>query len=349
MNKLLILSCLTLMVALMSACSSGKSDKKMSNKKNKDLPPVEGFIVTPSVLSESISVSGTIKPFEETVLMPEVTGRVVSINLPEGKLVKKGTLLVKLFDGDLQAQLHKATTQLKIVEQLQKRQSELLKVEGISKTDYDQTLLQVASIKNDIEVYNVMIRKTEVLAPYDGTIGLRNISIGAIVTQATSLATIRAQKQLKLDFSVPSKYSSEIKQGTKISFTSQGNDEKYVASVMATEEGVESATRNLKVRAIVNNKRSALIPGEYASVEIKLKDKIGALMVPSQSIIPQERTKQLIVVKNGKSKFVDITTGIRKEALVEVLTGIHSGDTVVTTGILFIKPKAKLKFSKVVK
>jgi membrane fusion protein (multidrug efflux system) len=331
----------------MSACGSGKSGKKTSDKQSKEVPPVEGFIVKPSVLSESIPVSGTVKPFEETVLMPEVTGRVVKINLPEGKLVKKGTLLVKLFDGDLQAQLHKATTQLKIVEQLQNRQSELLKVEGISKTDYDQTLLQVASIKNDIEVYKVMIQKTEVLAPYDGTIGLRNISVGAIVTSSTALATIRAQAQLKLDFSVPSKYSSEIHQGTKIKFTIQGKDEKYDAAVMATEEGVESTTRNLKVRAIISSKSDALIPGEYASVEIKLKDITGALMIPSQSIIPQERTKQVIIVKNGKAQFKDITTGIRKEATVEVLTGIHAGDTIVTTGILFIKPKAKLKFSKV--
>lgn len=347
MNKLLNLTCLALIVALMSACGSGKSDKKKSDKKGKDVPPVEGFIVKPTVLSESITVSGTVKPFEETVLMPEVTGRVVKINLPEGKLVKQGTLLVKLFDGDLQAQLHKATTQLKIVEQLQKRQSELLKVEGISKTDYDQTLLQVSSIKNDIEVYKVMIQKTEVLAPYDGTIGLRNISIGAIVTPATALATIREQQKLKLDFSVPSKYSSEIHQGTKISFTIQGQDKKYDAAVMATEGGVQSTTRNLNVRAVVSNRSNDLIPGEYASVEIRLKDVNGALMVPSQAIIPQEQTKQVIVVKNGKAKFFDVTTGIRKEALVQILTGIHGGDTVVTTGILFIKPKAKLKFSKV--
>ncbi len=332
----------------MSACGSGKADKKKSDKRNKEVPPVEAFVVHPSVLSESISVSGTIKPFEETVLMPEVTGRVVKINLPEGKLVKKGTLLVKLFDGDLQAQLHKATTQLRIVEQLQKRQSELLNVEGISKTDYDQTLLQVASIKNDIEVYKVQIQKTEVLAPYDGTIGLRNISVGAIVTSATALATIRAQKQLKLDFSVPSKYSSEIHTGTKITFTIQGNDEKYDASVMATEEGVESTTRNLKVRAVIAKKSDALIPGEYASVEIKLKDINGALMIPSQAIIPQERTKQVILVKNGKAKFSDVITGNRKEATVQILTGIQAGDTIATTGILFIKPKAKLKFSKVV-
>jgi membrane fusion protein (multidrug efflux system) len=268
------------------------------------------------------------------------------INLPEGKLVKKGTLLVKLFDDDLQAQLHKANTQLKIIEQQQKRQSELLKVAGISQTDYDQTTLSLASVKNDIEIDNVMIRKTEIIAPFDGTIGLRNISIGAIVTPTTILATIREDQKLKLDFSVPSKYSSEVNVGTKLKFTIQGKDQQYDASVMASEKGIDALTSNLKVRSIVSGKSSELLPGEFANIDLKLKQKDHALMIPSQSVIPQELTKQVIIVKNGKAKFVTITTGIRREDNVEVLTGLEPGDTIVTTGILFIKPESKVRLLK---
>ena len=93
--------------------------------------------------------------------------------------------------------------------------SELMKVNGISQLDYDQSVLQVHSIKADIEVLKVQIRKTEVHAPFDGVIGLRNISLGAEVTPSTSLATIRAVKQLKLDFSVPEKYSTQVKPGQR--------------------------------------------------------------------------------------------------------------------------------------
>lgn len=344
--KLLNLLCLALLVTLICSCKSGKSDKKKSGDKQKENPPVEWTIVKPSVLQETINVSGTLKPFEETTLQPEVSGRVVKINLPEGKYVRQGTLLVKLFDGDLQAQLHKATTQLKIIEQQQNRQSELLKVAGISQTDYDQTTLQLASIKNDIELYNVMIRKTEVIAPFDGTIGLRNVSIGAIVTPTTILATIRADKRLKLDFSVPSKYSNEINVGTKLEFSIQGKTEKYNASVMASEKGIESTTNNLKVRAIVANKPSSLLPGEFANIELKLKENDHALMIPTQAVIPQELNKQVIITENGKAKFVTITTGIRREDNVEVVNGLKPGDTLITTGILFIKPDSKIKLIK---
>ncbi|MGC1390659.1 MAG: efflux RND transporter periplasmic adaptor subunit [Bacteroidales bacterium] len=331
---------------IFNACKSGSSNNKTVNRQAAILR-VEGVIVTPSVLDQTISISGTLKPFEETVLMPEVAGRVVDLNLSEGGFAKKGTLLVKLFDGDLQAQLKKSKAQLELEEQIEKRQSELMKVSGISQLDLDQTILQINSIKADIEVLVVQINKTEVRAPFDGTIGLRNVSIGAQVTSSTALATIRDVKHLKLDFSVAEKYGSTIKPGFKVKFTVQGSDIKYDATVMATEQGIEAETRNLNVRAVVANNNTSLIPGASAHVDLRLNENNNALMVPTEAVIPQARTKQVIVAKNGKASFVTITTGIRTSSSVQVLSGINSGDTVVTTGILFLKPGAALKFSKV--
>jgi membrane fusion protein (multidrug efflux system) len=308
---------------------------------------VEGVIVKPSILEETIPISGTLKPFEETVLMPEVAGRVVDINLTEGGFVRQGTLLVKLFDGDLQAQLQKSEAQQQILEQTEKRQSELMKVNGISQLDFDQTVLQLNSIKADILVLKVLIRKTEVRAPFDGTLGLRNISIGAQITTATALATIRDVKHLKLDFSVPEKYSNKIKPGFKVKFTVQGDDKQYAATVFATEQGIQSDTRNLNGRAIVDGEIGTLVPGAFANVELRLNENKNALMVPTECIIPQERTKQIILARQGKATFVTIRTGTRTASAVEVLSGIKPGDTVVTTGILFLRPNAPLRFSKI--
>jgi membrane fusion protein (multidrug efflux system) len=273
---------------------------------------------------------------------------VIAINLPEGKLVKQGTLLVKLFDDDLQASLKKSKTQLEIAEQTQKRQNELIKISGISQSDYDQAVLQVNSINADIEILKVQIRKTEVRAPFDGVIGLRSVSVGAEVTPGTPLATIRSIQQLKLDFSVPEKYSATVKAGMKVKFSVQGDDTTYDAAVMATEEGIDVTTRNLKARAVVKNKDAALKPGAFANVDLELGKDTAALMVPTQAVIPMERSKQLIVAKNGKATFVTVKTGVRQASSVEVVEGIAAGDTVITTGLLLLKPGADLKFSKVV-
>jgi membrane fusion protein, multidrug efflux system len=329
-------------------CKSKADDKNIASKQTNTISDIEGFIVKPSAIDQIISISGTIKPMEETVLMPEVPGRVVLINLDEGKFVSQGTILIKLFDDDLQAQLHKAQAQLDLAEQTQVRQGELIKVNGISQLDYDQSVLQVHSIKADIEVLRVQIRKTEVHAPFDGVIGLRNISLGAEVTPTTSLATIRAVKQMKLDFSVPEKYSMQVRTGSKVQFTIQGNEKKYDATVMATEEGIDPGTRNLKVRALVKMDSASFVPGTFANVELRLNENKNALMVPTQAIIPRERDKQLIVARSGKAQFIKIKTRIRQESMIEVTEGIQAGDTVVTTGILFIKPGAGLKFAKVI-
>jgi membrane fusion protein (multidrug efflux system) len=347
MKKISLLkNILILPVAFLCLCSSGASKNLQPIKQG--IPAVEGFVVKPIVLEQTIAISGTLKPFEETVLMPEVAGRVVTINLQEGKSVKQGTLLVKLFDGDLQASLKKSTAQLELAEQTEKRQSELLKISGISRSDYDQSVLQIHSINADIEILKAQLRKTEVLAPFDGVIGLRTISIGAEVTPGMALATIRAVQQLKLDFSVPEKYSNQVKQGLKVKFSVLGDDAPHEATVIATEEGIDVATRNLKARAVVKNKDAALKPGAFANVELQLGENKNALMVPTQAVIPQERTKQLIIVKNGKAKFITVSTGVRQASNIEVLDGITAGDTVVTTGLLFLKPGSDLKFSKVV-
>ena len=348
-TRLISLFFAILIVTGIISCHSGSKNKNTKDKRPAVILSVEGYVVKPRLLSVTIQVSGTLLPFEETVLMPETSGRAIMVNLPEGNFVKKGTILVKLFDGELQAQLKKSQTQLQMAEQTEKRQKELLEVSGISKFDYDQTVFQVNSIKDDISLLNVQIGKTEMKAPFDGVIGLKNISIGAQATSSTAVATIRMVNRLKLDFSVPEKYSREIVPGKLLTFTVEGDSAKYTAVVMATEGGIESDTRNLKVRAVVDHVSPGLKPGAFATVELELGKHTNALLVPTQSIIPQARSKKLIVARDGKAEFITINTGIRQAAFIEVLNGIHSGDTVVTTGIVFLKPNADIKFSKVIK
>jgi len=331
----------------LGACNNGKNVKNQQNNKQNGPQVVEGTIVKPTLLQHSITVSGTVKSFEETVLMPDVSGRVVTLNLPEGQFIKKGTLLVKLFDGDLQATLRKLQTQLEIARQTKKRQTELLTVNGISELEYDQTTLQVNSISDDIEVLKAQISKTEVLAPYDGVIGLKNISIGAQVTPGTPLTTIRQTNQLKLDFSVPEKYIDEISEGKIVRFTIQGKDSSFSARIIAAEGGVEATTRNLRVRAVVSRQDPSLSPGVFATVEVPLAITPNALMIPTQAVIPSERNKKVIVARGGKAIFVTIETGTRNSQDIEVVSGLKAGDTIVTTGVLFLKPNSPLKFSKI--
>jgi membrane fusion protein (multidrug efflux system) len=308
---------------------------------------VEALVIQPSSISESVEVTGNVLPFELTELRPEISGRVVQLNIKEGAMVQKGTLLVKLFDGDLQAQLKKLQVQLQIAEKTEERQRELVKISGISQQDYDLSLLAVNNINADIELTKVNIDRTEIRAPYTGRLGLRYISPGAYISPSTIVTTISQVDQKKIEFSIPEKYSAQIRNGMEVRFSLTGSPKNYSAFVTATESAIEQNTRNLRIRATIKGNDSYLVPGNFAKVKVILGKNDRALMIPSQSIIPVARGKQVVVYRNGDVSFNTITTGLRDSSNVQVLNGLNPGDTLITTGLLFLRPDSKVKLTKI--
>jgi len=307
----------------------------------------DALIVSTQPLSADIEVPGTILANETTEIHPEISGRVVQLNVREGAFVGKGAMLAKLYDGDLQAQLRKLDVQLRIAEQTEARQEQLLKIQGISQQEYDLSLLQVNNLRADKDIVREAVRKTEVRAPFGGKLGLRNISQGAYVTPATIITTISQVSQLKIQFNVPEKYGSQLSKGQAINFTIDGSPKTFTANIIATEVMMDENTRSLAIRALVKNSDPALIPGVFAKVRILLGRNEEAILIPTIVVQPQGRKKLVYVYKGGKSIAVDITTGIRDSSHVQVLTGLNVGDTVITTGLLFLRPGADVKLKKI--
>lgn len=326
-------------------------EKKESSPQQAGGPPkqpallVEVLLAKTKVLSSNIEVPGTLLPNESTEIRPEVSGRLVQLNVKEGSFVNQGTLLAKLNDGDLQAQMRKLEVQLKIAEQTENRQGQLLKIQGISQQEYDISLLQVHNLKADMDIIAEEIRKTEIRAPFSGKLGLKNISPGAFITSATIITTIGQVNQLKIQFNVPEKYGSLLRIGQSISFTVDGSTKDFTAGILATETTIEENTRSLAVRALIKNGDPVLIPGAFAKVKIVLGKNEDAIMIPNNVIVPQGRKKQVYLFKNNKSIPVDIVTGVRDSTNIQVLSGLNVGDTVITTGLLFLRPGGDVKLS----
>lgn len=344
---------LTLSLSTLFLFSCGKSDQNPAapngaapGKAALSVTAVEGYVAKPSVLTERVTASGNLVPAEETELHPEASGRVVSLNLPEGRAVRKGELLLKIFDEDLKTQLKKLETQLKQAEITEQRLGELLKVKGVSQQEYDLAVLQTQTIRADMQLLQVNLSKTELRAPYDGVLGLRRISPGAYVTPATAITTLRSASALKLDFAVPEKYSQQLRIGQGLEFTVEGSAQKRTAKVQATEQRITEGSRDLQVRALVSDSKG-LLPGAFAEVSLALGNKAEALLIPSQAVIPQARDKKVILCKDGKAKFVLVKTGVRQAGMIEIIEGIQPGDTVCTTGMLFLRPDSGVTFSKV--
>lgn len=341
---------ITLQVFLLIGCASKENKIPASGNSKIQAPPppkVDAFIVKTSILSETLELPGTVVANETTEIHPEISGRMTYLNAIEGKVVSKGTLLAKIYDGDLRAQLNKLSVQLKVQEQTAKRYEALLKINGVSQQEYDMIVLQSSNIRADMAIVQSNIMRTEIRAPFSGTLGLRMVSPGAYISPQTILTTIRQNSALKLDFTVPEKFTSQLQPGQLVDFTSEGNTKTYKAKVIATESGVSADNRSLQVRALVTNNDGKILPGNFAKVKMSFKPDPNAIMIPSQAIIPQARGKKVVVYKNGDILFTDVTTGNRDSANVQILSGLKAGDTIITTGLMGLKPNGKVTLNKV--
>jgi membrane fusion protein (multidrug efflux system) len=336
---------LVLMSGYFLSCQQSKKGQTppSNNPGQQQTMVVQTLIAQPTKLSSDVEVPGSILAFEETEIHPEISGRIVRLNLPEGGNVAKGTLLAKLYDGDLQARMRKLEVQLKIADQTEKRQAELLKIQGISQQDYDLSLLSVQNLKADMDIVKEDIRKTEIRAPFTGKLGLKNVSPGAYVTPASVLTSISQIGQLKLEFNVPERYSNQLKKGMTIQFHVEGSSELHTATLLATQSSIEENTRSLTARALVKNSKHPITPGSFAKVKLVLGESSDALMVPNSAIVPQGRKKLLYVYNSGKANPVEVVTGVRDSTNVQIVEGVKAGDTVITSGILFLRPGMEVK------
>jgi membrane fusion protein, multidrug efflux system len=347
-NHFLLLLCFTVIAV---SCKSKKETTTQTKTSGKDRPPsrVDAFVVTPRMLSEDIEMPGSLIAAEETELHPEVSGRVTGIYFNEGAYVGQGQALVKLYDGDLQAQLAKLRVQLKVAKETEARYEALLKINGVSQQEYEVYKLSVNNILADISIVQTSIARTTLRAPFSGKLGLRNISIGAYVTPATTISTLRKVSQLKLEFTVPEKYGTNMKPGNLVQFTIEGGTDSYPARIIATENNIAEDTRSLRVRALVIKGDSKLIAGAFVKVQIEMGQDNAALMIPTQAVIPKARNKEVIVYRNGTANIEKVTTGIRDSSMVEITSGLKSGDTVLITGLLTTKQGSKVILNKVSK
>ncbi len=344
---------LVMVVVGIISCKSKSTEKKTTEttKGGKQQPPqkVDVIIAIPQKITESIEVPGTLTASETTEIHPEVSGRLIMLNVREGAYVGKGSVIAKIYDADLQAQLKKLQAQLNIANQTAGRLSQLLKIQGISRQDYDMAVLNSNNIRADIAIIKTNMTRTVVRAPFSGKLGLKEISVGAYVTPQTVITMIRKTSDLRLDFTLPEKYVSEAKPGAMVFFKVAGSEIRHAARIIATESGITENSRSLNIRSRVEGNDPSLIPGAFANVILDFSPNYTALMIPTQAIIPQARGKKLVVYKNGIATFTEVITGVRDSSNIQIISGINAGDTIVTTGLMSVKPNAKLVIKTFIK
>ncbi len=323
------------------------NDKLVGGERKVSLLPVEGVVLVPEALDNALIITGSIIANESLELKSEANGKITHINFKEGNRVQQGELLVQINDEEIRAQIEKQRYMQKLNKDNEYRQRQLLKKEAISQEEYDNSLNRLNTTISDIRLLEAQLQKTRVYAPFDGIIGLRYVSKGAYISPATTIATLYNNSPAKIEFAVPSRYSSQIEAGKKIRFTIENDTSRiFEGAVYAVEPRINEETRTLKLRALADNSKGALLPGQFVKVDLILNSKSNALLIPTQAVIPGQSGQKVFIANKGKAKEVAIQTGTRTNLKIEVLSGLHQGDTVIITGILQLRNELPIKVVK---
>jgi membrane fusion protein, multidrug efflux system len=294
---------------------------------------VSTIVVAPGRFVEAITSTGTLRAEESVELQAEISGKVTAINFTEGARVRRGDLLVKLNDAETRATLSGATYRQTLAKLREQRFAKLLEQGVARQEEYDTALNDVNIQKAQAELFEAQLAKTEIRAPFDGVVGLRYVSEGALINAATRVATLQRLDKLKIDFSVPEKYATRIRPGSPVTFTVAGGERSFKGTIYAFDPRIDSVTRTVVIRAVALNTEGKLLPGAFATIALTLQEVENAILVPSVAVIPEMNEKSVFVVHDGKAERRVVETGTRLENSVHIVSGLKPGDEVITSAL----------------
>ncbi len=302
--------------------------------------PVELAIVESVSFPRGLSAIGTLRSDESTVVSAEVAGRVAQINFQEGQPVTKGQLLVQLDDDVPQAELAQAEANLALAQSRYDRSNRLQTAGFVSKQAREDAQNQLKLQQAAIKLAQAKLDKTSIMAPFDGVIGLRSVSIGEYVTPGQAIAPLEAIATLKADFRLPERFISSIEVGQTLELQVDARPgQLFIGQVYAISPLIEEGGRSILVRAKVDNTEGLLSPGMFARVQL-ITDESLAVVVPEASLSPSGQLQYVYRVKEGQAERLAIQIGERRGGLVEVLQGLEPGDQVVVSGLQSMRPGA---------
>ena len=310
---------------------------------------VEGFVARGERLERIINATGSLLANESVQISPERAGKLVHLEVRESSFVKKGALLAKIDDQELQAQLNKLEVQERMAAKDVERSKALRAIEAVPQEELERLQNAWEQIQADIALTKIQIEKSQIRAPFAGLLGLRNVSLGAYLSPNESIIELQQINPLKLEFDVPEKYMRDIATGQKVSFDIVGFENPFEATIYAASIDVNPSTRSFKVRARCANPGRKLKPGNFAKVEVITGVNAEAIMLPSDAVIPVIDGQKVMVAKSGKVEERMVETGSRRGIMIEIQSGVLVGDTVIVTGLLALSSGMDIEISDIVK
>jgi membrane fusion protein (multidrug efflux system) len=323
-------------VAGIKGTSASDSGKAAAGGASKAAPPVvvEVIQVKPSTVQEDLQAVGSLQSNESVILRPEVPGRISAIGFKDGQRVRKGQLLVALDDQLNEAEVAQMKAEYDLALSNLKRSEDLASRKFISSSAQETAASNAQVAEAKLRLAQARLSKMRIVAPFDGMVGIRGVSLGDYVKDGTDLVNIEDVQTLKVDFRLPERNLAQIKVGQNVDVTADAlPGERYSGVIDAINPRIDANGRSLELRARMQNTDFKLRPGMFVRVRVIVGERANALLVPEEAIVPRGSEFLVYKVVDGQALQVPVKIGVRRDARVEIVEGLAPGDQVVTAGM----------------
>lgn len=329
------------MLVFATSCTEDKSSVANDEVRLK----VEAMVVEREVFENSLEVTGNILPNEAVEIKAPIEGIVLDIYFKEGQRVSKGARLVRLDDRTWRAQAEGVRARIKAAKTLLDRKKSLLEIEGASQEEVDNASAELVNLEANLQELQVNIDLANVRAPFSGTVGLRDFSLGAYLGKGDVITQLAQTDRLKLNFDLPAKYALGSIVGKTVDVVSERDT--FKASVYAIEPSVSNSSRSFSARAYITQGKHNLTPGDFAQVVYNQEVDSAAILIPTEAVMQELQGQVVFLLKNGAAKKQKVTVGTRTSDQVQILEGLSVGDSVITAGLLQLKDGTKVDASAI--
>ena len=300
--------------------------------------PVEVARAETMTIVDEVQAVGSLKARQGVMVRPEVSGRIARLGFVDGQPVRQGQVLVQLDDALQRAQLEQARAQASIARTNLQRSRELLAQNFVSQSAVDQNAAALQVAEAQVALAEAQLARMRVLAPFNGTAGLRVVDVGDYVKDGADIVKVEDLSSLEVEFALPERYVARTRTGLPVDVTLDAiAGRSFRGQVVAVNSQVDANGRALMVRARVQNPDAVLRPGMFARPRVVFATREGAVAVPEEALVPQGSRQYLFKVEDGPdgrpmARRLEARIGLRVPGKVEILEGLRPGDVVVTAG-----------------
>ncbi len=304
--------------------------------------PVDTKQVRTDRIAVTVDAVGTARANESVIVTAKVSGLVKRIAFEEGESVAAGKVLVELDASELQAELAEARAEATNAKRLYERAKKLYSRKNITQVRMDELESQLAAAQARVKADRARLDNYVVRAPFAGRLGLRSVSLGALVTPGTQVTTLDDSSRIKLDFEIPETALAGVRPGLKVHALSAAYpDRKFEGQVATIDSRVDPVTRTVKVRAMLLNDDRTLKPGMFLNVAM-VTGTLLSVLAPEEAVLSTSAGRFVFVVKDGKAERIEVKLGHRLPGEVQVLEGLDPKAEVVVGGLQKVRHGAKV-------